>query len=321
MSFSKQVKNEILDKPFENDCCQLAFLSGLINSCGVYDINPYKLRVGSDLEKLAPFIEKITKTLYGESIVISSIDNYGINKTTYHYIDFPENLAKKILFDTDCVKISEHGPQKNPLLNEYMIKSECDVKAFVAGVFIGTGTSSIKFSDENRKTTGYHLEFASKNYEFLSELASILAQYDIFARLIKRKNMYVLYVKDASEVSNVLALIGAYNAVLELQNEMATREVRNKVNRQTNCMSANINKTVEASIKQVNAIETIINEVGLETLPEDLQTVALLRLANTEESLEELLKLSKLPLTKSGLNHRFQKIIKIAEKINKNKEK
>ena len=96
---------------------------------------------------------------------------------------------------------------------------------------------------------------------------------------------------------------------------MATREVRNKVNRQTNCMSANINKTVEASIKQVHAIEKIISKIGLENLPDDLQTVALLRLANTEESLEELLKLSKLPFTKSALNHRFKKIIKIAEQL------
>ena len=139
--------------------------------------------------------------------------------------------------------------------------------------------------------------------------------FDIFAKLIQRKNMFVLYVKDAGEVSNVLALVGAYDSVLQLQNEMATREVRNKVNRQTNCMSANINKTVEASMKQVNAIEKIISKIGLENLPEDLQTVALLRLANTEESLDELLKLSRLPFTKSALNHRFKKLLKIAEDL------
>ena len=112
-----------------------------------------------------------------------------------------------------------------------------------------------------------------------------------------------------------MALVGAYNSVLELQNELAVRELRNKVNRQTNCVNANISKTVEASLRQLHAIEVIEQTIGLDSLPEDLQVVALLRLANTEESLDELLKLSKIKLTKSGLNHRFRKLIKIADEL------
>ena len=106
--------------------------------------------------------------------------------------------------------------------------------------------------------------------------------------------------------------MGANNAVLMLSNEIVTRELRNKVNRQVNCINANINKTVEASLKQINAIKLIENTIGLESLPEDLQEVAVLRLANPEESLDELLKLSTIKLTRSGLNHRFRKLIKIA---------
>ena len=124
-----------------------------------------------------------------------------------------------------------------------------------------------------------------------------------------------MYLKDASQVSDLLALVGAYNSVLELQNELAVRELRNKVNRQTNCLNANISKTVEASLKQLDAINVIENTIGLDSLPSDLQEVALLRLANTEESLDELLKLSKIKLTKSGLNHRFRKIIKLAKEL------
>ena len=146
-------------------------------------------------------------------------------------------------------------------------------------------------------------------------LKKILAQFEIYAKLIKRKNSYILYVKDANEVSNVLALIGAFNAVLMLQNEMAIREVRNKINRQTNCISANINKTVNASIKQNNAISLIVSKIGLEELPQDLQDVALLRMANPEESLDELIKLASYKITKSALNYRLNKLIKIADKL------
>ena len=113
----------------------------------------------------------------------------------------------------------------------------------------------------------------------------------------------------------MLALMGASNAVLSLQNEIITRQVRNKVNRQNNCFTSNYTKTLNASFKQLEAIKLLDKHYGLYNLPEDIQQVALLRLANTEESLEELLKLSKIPMTKSALNHKFQKIIKIAEKL------
>ena len=109
--------------------------------------------------------------------------------------------------------------------------------------------------------------------------------------------------------------MGANKCVLDLTNEIVTRELRNKVNRQVNCINANINKTVEASLKQVAAINTIINTIGLESLPEDLQEIAVLRLANQEESLDELLKLSTIKLTRSGLNHRFRKLLKIASTL------
>lgn len=314
MSFSKYVKNEILEKKIGDKNCKLAFLSGLVGAIGKLD-NNMCLRLGSDIENLGTAIDELVFELYSEHIEIIKIENFGINKVDYYNFVFSKNLTKKLLPDIDCLDTNQQSIALKNIVSEKMTNNEQKMKAYVAGVFIGTGTSSIKFSDEQRKTTGYHLEFASKNHDFLAGIATLIAQFDIFAKLIKRKNMYVLYVKDASEVSNVLALIGAYDSVLQLQNEMATREVRNKVNRQTNCMSANINKTVEASMKQVSAIEKIISKIGLENLPDDLQTVALLRLANTEESLDELLKLSRLPFTKSALNHRFKKLLKIAESL------
>ena len=102
-----------------------------------------------------------------------------------------------------------------------------------------------------------------------------------------------------------------------LQNEFAVREVRNNLNRQLNCMNSNLEKMVEASLKQIEAIELIRDTIGLESLPQTLYELCLLRLANPEENYENLSKLMTSPLTKSGVNHRLRKIVLIAEKIKK----
>ena len=125
----------------------------------------------------------------------------------------------------------------------------------------------------------------------------------------------MLYLKEASQICDLLAIIDATSCNLQLQNEIVAREMRNQVNRETNCFSANVAKTISASAKQLDAIEKIRTSIGLEKLDPDLCEVALLRIANQEESLDELLALSTIKLTKSGLYHRFKKIIKIAQSI------
>lgn len=315
MSFSKDVKKEILSKPSEQDCCGLAFLSGLFSSSAKIDTKNLTLSINTDICELTDYINSIIKKLYGEEVKAEICQKYQIKKEDYYKINFEPNLAKQILLDTGCIYLENGKYTRQYKIDEYKIKEDHCLKSFVSGIFVGCGTSSIKINNLSRLSTGYHLEFASKNEEFLLGLKEILNQFEIYAKLIKRKSLYILYVKDANEVSNVLALIGAYDAVFALQNEMAIREVRNKVNRQTNCMSANINKTVNASIKQNDAIMEIISKVGLDELSQDLQNVALLRMANPEESLDELVKLATFEITKSGLNYRLNKLIKLAEKI------
>lgn len=316
MGFAKEIKSEILSKEMEVDRSGLPFLSGLIGAQGVYCTQPkIKLEITTDIEELPSFVDNILLKLYGRTCDKIKVSPIQIKKTEYVKMYFDEEFAYQILIDTGCASLSNGSLKKEESVNEYMIKEEEDLKAYIEGAFVGCGTSNIKINKDKRASTGYHLEFASKNHEFLSGIGHILAQFDIFAKLVQRKNMFTLYVKDANEVSNVLALIGAYNCVFDLQNEMAIREVRNKVNRQTNCMNANITKTVDASIKQNDAIQKIVMEMGLENLPEDLQNVALLRMANSDESLDELVALAKFPITKSGLSYRLNKLIKIANKI------
>ena len=160
------------------------------------------------------------------------------------------------------------------------------------------------------------------NFDKIAEdFLKLLSNFDITAKITTRKNSPIVYIKEYQLICDTLALVGANKAVLDLQNEAAIRELRNNVNRQNNCLNANLNKTVQASVKQLNAIKNIQDNMGLESLSENLMELALLRLANPEATLEELRQLSTQKLTKSGVNHRFAKIIEISDNITKNKFK
>ncbi len=318
MSFSRESKEEILKTEIEDDTAALAFLSGLIHSCGEIEKSNNKIfiKIVSDVEKLFTYCQKLIKRLYGDDIEPEISENYNINKNTFYEISFEVEKFKQLLLDVGVIDFSD-GLSFNFDIDKNLLLEDETRRAFIKGVYIGSSTSSIKLSSDTTQScgSGYHMEFVSRSHNFLLEFSSILAEYNIIGKIFERKNSYVLYIKDVNTIQDLLALIGANESVLKLSNEIVTRELRNKVNRQVNCINANINKTVEASLKQVNAINTIINTVGLESLPEDLQEVAVLRLANQEESLDELLKLSTIKLTRSGLNHRFRKIIKIANAL------
>lgn len=319
MSFSRESKEEILRTPIEDDNCAIAFLSGLFHSCGQISKKENKIyiKIVSDVEKLSDFCQNIVKKLYGDKVEIEIGENYSINKNTYYETAFEVEKFKQLLVDASVIDIVNGEISFDVGLDKNLLNEDEQRRSFIKGVYVGCSTSSIKLSADSAQScgSGYHMEFSSQSHEFLIELSSILAEYNIIGKIFERKNSYVLYMKDANTIQDLLALLGANKCVLDLSNEIVTRELRNKVNRQVNCINANINKTVEASMKQVQAINTIINTIGLENLSEDLQEVAVLRLANQEESLDELLKLSTIKLTRSGLNHRFRKIIKIASTL------
>ena len=318
MSFSRESKEEILKTEIEDDTAALSFLSGLIHSCGEIEKinNKIFIKIVSDVEKLFAYCQKIIKRLYGDDIQPDVSENYNINKNTFYEISFEVEKFKQLLLDVGVIDFSD-GLTFNFEIDKNLLHEDETRRAFIKGVYIGASTSSIKLSADTTQScgSGYHMEFVSRSHNFLLEFSSILAEYNIIGKIFERKNSYVLYIKDVNTIQDLLALVGANESVLKLSNEIVTRELRNKVNRQVNCINANINKTVEASLKQVNAINTIIGTIGLESLPEDLQEVAVLRLANQEESLDELLKLSTIKLTRSGLNHRFRKLIKIANAL------
>lgn len=316
MSFAKDSKLQIIEKDIEDADCAQAFLSGLLHASGTITKNSEGIRVDvvTDFKEIFPFLNKLVSRLYGRELSLEISDDYIINKTTYYRIKFPVDISLDILKDCSIIPPSEELIFLSNI-DENLIADDETKKAFVKGTYIGCATSSIRLSElgSQSPTTGYHVEFASHKREFLEGLQKILMHFEITSKLSTRKKIFVLYLKDSEAIKDLLALVGAEQSVLDLSDEMAKRDLRNTVNRQVNCINANINKTIEASLKQIQAINFINKKIGLDSLPEDLQEVAVLRLANPQESMDELLKLSTIKLTKSGLNHRFRRILKIAD--------
>ncbi len=321
MSFSYDAKFEVADSEVpQKTCCCRAELAGLLRTCAQISIeNGYSVEFVTELPNLAKRIELLLKHLYNEKIELNIKEEEKTNHTIRYYISLPSNITEKLLTDTYLLRENYNGQKEIHLgVSRYLIEEDCCQRSFIRGVFMGCASANIVIKDINnlkKHTGGYHLEFVFSDYSLAGDFSHILSQYDIYSKSMQRKKFTVIYIKEAEVVSDTLALVGANNAVLTLQNEFAVREIRNKLNRQLNCMNGNMEKMVNASLKQIDAIEYISKTVGLETLPDNLYELCMLRLANPEETLENLARLMNPPLTKSGVNHRLRKIVKIAEEL------
>lgn len=185
-------------------------------------------------------------------------------------------------------------------------------KAIVRGTFLGSGSL-------NNPKNKYHLEilFSTKvNAEYISK---VLKEFYIQSKILIRKRSFSIYIKEAEEISKFLALIGANKSVLNFEEIRVERDTRNNINRLVNCETANLNKTINASVTQINAIKYLKVHKKFEDLPESLKEIAEVRLKNPDASLVELGQMLQNPIGKSGVNHRLKKICEIAEET-KNKK-
>ena len=198
-------------------------------------------------------------------------------------------------------------------LNSRLFKRDCCVQAFVRGAFLACGS----VTDPNKE---YHLEFSVPSLSLAEGLLSLLQEHGIPIKLASRKGIRLLYLKESEPIEDLLTYMGAVNNSLELMNVKIYKDVRNKVNRVTNCETANIEKTVNAAAGQVEAIRLIEQTLGLDELPEDLREVAGLRLENPDMSLRELCQSLVEPISRSGVNHRLKRLMAIADEIREKKK-
>lgn len=179
------------------------------------------------------------------------------------------------------------------------------IKWLIRGIYLGSGSIN---NPENK----YHLEMGISKKDYSEKIIKYLKFYDIRSNLIEKKNEYAIYLKDGEEISKFLALIGANKSVIKFEEIRVQREMNNKINRIVNCETANLNKTINASIEQIEAIKKLKDNNKFEKLDDSLKEIAILRLENPNASLAELGNLLDKQIGKSGVNYRLKKIMEIA---------
>ena len=161
----------------------------------------------------------------------------------------------------------------------------------------------------------YHFEIVCGELAQAEYVRDMINSFDLDAKIVTRKKTFVVYLKEGSQIVDVLNIMEAHIALMELENVRILKEMRNSVNRKVNCETANINKTVSAAVRQMEDIVYVRDTVGLDYLPEGLRDVALTRLENPDATLKELGSLMADPVGKSGVNHRLRKISEITDKL------
>ena len=317
-NYSLELKEELVSVKINNSLEAMSELAGIVKSCGEISLSykKEKIIILTEFEKLKNKIDELLNVLYGTKSEISLSDEQAYSRNRYEIIiGFP--YAKDFLEDSQILVQNSDGLTIiNKGISPKLIANESLAKCFLRGVLLGGATSNIVLTGLDSKSTyGYQIEFNLGSLEFARDFSNLLAELEIISKMVERKNSYVVYVKGFNQICYLLELVNAKKAYLKLQDENTFRAFKNKLNRQNNCELANISKTVNASLKQIKAIKQIKNSIGLENLPQDLQEICLLRLANENESLENLCKLLNNKITKSSLNRRLNKIIKMAEEI------
>ena len=193
-------------------------------------------------------------------------------------------------------------------INSNMKQDEQLARLYIREAFIKSGS----INDPRKK---YHLQIMFKDNKKAEEMRSLLENFSIYAKIINKNKEYMLYIKDGEEISNFLALIGANNSVLRFEEVRVIKETRNEINRMVNCETANLNKTINASVKQIEDIKFIKKMKKFNSLPDNLKEIAEIRLKNPDMALAELGKQLEKPISKSGVNHRLKKISEIANDL------
>lgn len=314
MNFGKVIKQEILGKIPKSKCCKKAFLSGLIRGSGSLYIKDGELALDFSVsdEDLAYVVSSLFESLYSYQMRELSVMEDRLNKKDRFVMSIIGDEATDILLDLGILIENDEDVSVNFRLFSSVTEKECCMKSFLKGLFISSGSCTVPGFNEKGKT-GYHLELAFTHTAPASEMVGKLLEYGIEAKATRRKESIVVYVKNSESIKNFIALIGAPVSVLKLTDLIINKELANNSNRQANCDLGNVSRQIEASEKQLSAINKIKKTCGLESLKKDLNETAIARINNPEETLQELA--DRLNITKSCLNHRLRKIVQIAEQL------
>lgn len=296
MSFSMQVKDELVKNEYESVCCKRAILYGM--SVFGKSFSSKSVSLQTENENIAMLYTFLLKSLFNiESRIRKSPG--GRSFTAF------------VKDESDCSKlVKSYGHENSGSIKINHSNFDCEncQNAFVAGAFLSCGTISSPQKD-------YHLEFSVPYLNLSKSLFTLFEELELNPKYINRKGYNVVYFKESESIESCLYIMGASDAMFEIMNVKIVKDFRNKANRQANCETANINRMVNAVSVQIKAIEKIWNEKGKEYLPENLASVAELRYENPDVSLSELARMCNPPLSRSGINHRLKRIVEISKEL------
>ena len=307
MSFGSDVKKELIRMESTEDCMK-AELAAIIRMNGLISTNGMdtSLDVQTENAAIARRIFTLLRNVFTGSIDIVVRKKMRLKKNNIYIVRIREKVNE--LLDNLQIEHENDGFEQTDLLST--LDTDEMRRAYLRGAFIARG------SINNPETSSYHLEIFNLDQDHNHMLCEIMNIYSLRAKELQRRNGYIVYMKEANKIADFLRLIGANKALFKFEDARIVRDMRNSVNRIVNCETANLNKTISASVRQVENIKFIEKTVGLDYLPERLQEIAKVRLEHPEVTLQELGKL--IPsgeLSKSGVNHRLKKIEEIARSL------
>lgn len=300
LSFSRKVKEEIVFNEFDHDCSK-AILYALLKTNGTLMLGQgLSLLIRTENAKIASKMHKLLKELYAPSIEFKVKKMMKLKKNNVYLLKVSK--AREILEDLHLLE----GLGFTMLPSDEILYDDRTRRAYLAGIFLASG------SVNNPDTSNYHLEMSVQDEPLAQYIEAMLNSYGLNARVIKRRNRYVIYMKSAERIGDFLRAIGASTSVMEFETTRIDRSMANTVNRWNNCDIANEMKAMTASAKQIEDIAYVIDKAGIEILDSKTADVAQIRLENPELTLNELADVyfnkTGQTISKSGLHHRFKKI-------------
>ena len=304
MSFSSDVKNEVARLEGEDKCCEMAELFGLLRISGSVSLKGQKVGINFVTENaaLARRTLRLLKDNFQVQTEVVITRSRRLKKNNRYQVRvIPSEEARQALSDLQLLAPLEDGKL-------HLLKKSCCRKAFLRGIFLAGGSVNKPLSD-------YHLEMVSDNEELAKFVLKIMQRFSLSAKMVDRKNDFIVYIKEGNAVTSFLSIIGAYNSMLEFENIRIVKDMRNNVNRIVNCETANLNKVVTAAVRQITCIKYIKETRGLTVLPSLLKEAADLRLQHQEAPVGELAAMCEKSVSKSGFNHRLKRLEKLAEEM------
>lgn len=297
MSFSGEVKEELVKQLATARHCQLAELAAILEYTGAVhrkkDETEYLL-----VQQETPYIVKkcdvLLKKLFHTEILYEEENN--------RFLLEEDKEVNKIL------QAIKHSNTEDSMVNPIVLKSVCCKRAFLRGVFLSVGSIS-------NPEKGYHLEFVCENAKQAKQVQDILAGFEVEAKIVTRKRYQVVYIKESEGIVEVLNIVGAHIALMNLENLRILKDMRNSINRRVNCEAANISKTVNAATKQIEDILYVKEHYGFDKLSHQLREIAEVRLDYPDATLKELGEYLEPKVGKSGVNHRLRKLSEMADNL------